>query len=514
MSEFKVSSDVSKVEVYVHNRYEHFKRTIARMSISKQVHTTVNQVKKNLESRVTVYLQLVMTEELKYLGSIGINSKADYYKEFSKYKQSGTNEIYKLFYNFTDMSASKYTELEKIYERRFKEEVNLHGGTGVKERRKQALARIQKDIIEQNEKFMTASDEYLRNLLVEYLNLESDGDQASTEALNKRISAMRTTWGQMTNSTEEPPTTLAKAVKRAAQLRKGTGGLGVAFEPVAGMALSAFNDFLSNKFNAKALSGKKRIAGDSDRDNQYTTDINVQIGEINVGIDIKSQSAIYLKSIQRQAYANEVLAAMFLGEGGFSELQAFDNTTGISLGGLVKGGEAELFKKLTYILSNSSVFAQDGGKLKQVDEAEQALRSILIIGGFVDFIVTYLSKAINNSRSQILLFTGEKLIFTSDFIMRLVDMVKKINTENMRSLYGMNIAIEDNKQSEIAEGIKTKLLKQKLQLIRTGTDTYQALFANPELRRSMQTITSKALQRTMTINIKAPLSTLFSGIGQ
>jgi hypothetical protein len=318
----------------------------------------------------------------------------------------------------------------------------------------------------------------------------------------------------MTNSTEEPPTTLAKAVKRAAQLRKGTGGLGVAFEPVAGMALSAFNDFLSNKFNAKALSGKKRIAGDSDRDNQYTTDINVQIGEINVGIDIKSQSAIYLKSIQRQAYANEILAAMFLGEGGFSELQAFDNTTGISLGGLVKGGEAELFKKLTYILSNSSVFAQDGGKLKQVDEAEQALRSILIIGGFVDFIVTYLSKAINNSRSQILLFTGEKLIFTSDFIMRLVDMVKKINTENMRSLYGMNIAIEDNKQSEIAEGIKTKLLKQKLQLIRTGTDTYQALFANPELRRSMQTITSKALQRTMTINIKAPLSTLFSGIGQ
>jgi hypothetical protein len=318
----------------------------------------------------------------------------------------------------------------------------------------------------------------------------------------------------MTNSTEEPPTTLAKAVTRAAKLRKGTGGLGVAFEPVAGMALSIFNDFLSNKFNAKALSGKKRISGDSDRDSQYTTDINVQVGEINVGIDIKSQSAIYLKSIQRQAYANEILAAMFLGQGGFSELEAFDNTTGISLGGLVKGGEAELFKKLTYILANSSVFAQDGGKLKEVDEAERSLRSILIIGGFVDFIVTYLSKAINTSRSQILLFTGEKLIFTSDFITRLVDMVQKINPENMRSLYGMNITVEDNKQSEIAEGLKTNLLEQKLKLIQKGTDTYEALFANPELRKSMQTITSKALQRTMTINIKAPLSTLFSGMGQ
>jgi hypothetical protein len=193
MSEFKVSPDVNKVEVYVHNRYEHFKRTIARMSISKQVHTTVNQVRNNLASRVNGYLRLVIKEELKYLGSIGVNSKADYYKEFSKYKQLPTNEIYQLLYNFTDMSASNYAELEKIYERRFKEEVNLQGGEGVRDRRKQALATIQKDIIEKNEKFMSASDEYLRNLLAEYLNLEGDGDQASTEALNKRISAMRTT---------------------------------------------------------------------------------------------------------------------------------------------------------------------------------------------------------------------------------------------------------------------------------------------------------------------------------
>jgi hypothetical protein len=319
----------------------------------------------------------------------------------------------------------------------------------------------------------------------------------------------------MSNSTSPPPPTLKKAITQAAKLRKGTDGLGVSFEPVAGLAFSSFNDFLNKKFNKDSFSGKRKLVGDSDRENQYTTDITVEVGEINIGIDIKSQSAIYLKSVQKQGYANEILSAMFLGEGGFAELKNFNSKEDLSFGSLAPSGGEELFKKLTYILVNSSVFEDEGGKLKGAQEAERALRSILIIGGFVDFIATYLSKAINDSRQQLLLFTGEKLIFTSDFIERLIQMVEKINVDKLDSLYGMNIEISDNEQSGIAEELKTKLLKNKLRVLRKdGIDTYEQLFRNPEIRESIKTITSKSLQRTMKINIKAPISTLFKGLGK
>lgn len=520
MSEFIVSANVDQVEVYVHNRYEHFKRTISRMSISKQVQTSINQVKLNLEGKIQKKLSEVIRQEKKYLMSIGLISKEKYYEEFSTYKTTPTNDIMQVFYNFTDLSASNYAELEKIYARRFIEEVDLQKGTGVQSRRREALGRIRQDIVKKNQAFMDSSEEFLENLLKEYANFTQYGEEANPQALNKRIEAMKTTWKAMTNSNAAPPKTLNEAKTQAGKLRKTTkesAGLGVSFEPVAGLVFGMFNDYLNDEFNAKRFSGKagkKRIVADKNKDKQYTTDISVQVGEITVGIDIKSQSAIYLKDIERQAYANEVLAAMFLGEGGFSQMRGLNIEEGMNFGALIPNTDADFFKKLVYVLVNSSVFESDGGKLKQTDEVEKALRSILIIGGFIDFIATYLSKALNDSRSQILLFTGEKLIFTSDFIGRLVEMVKGINTENMGNLYGMRINMSDNEKSKIASNLKTDLLEQKLSLIRKNVNTYESLFRNAELRQSMQTITSKALQKTMTIHITAPIGTLFKGLGQ
>jgi Fe-S cluster assembly scaffold protein SufB len=90
----------------------------------------------------------------------------------------------------------------------------------------------------------------------------------------------------------------------------------------------------------------------------------------------------------------------------------------------------------------------------------------------------------------------------------------RINTENMGNLYGMRINMSDNEKSKIASNLKTDLLEQKLSLIRKNVNTYESLFRNAELRQSMQTITSKALQKTMTIHITAPIGTLFKGLGQ
>jgi hypothetical protein len=192
MSEFKVSSDINKVEVYVHNRYEHFKRTISRMTISKQVKLTINTIKNNLKNKMRHRLNRVRVAELQYLSKIGIKDKKEYYREFSQYKDGATTEVMQLLYNFTDMSASNYAELERIYERRFNEEVELQKGEGVQNRRREALARIQKDIIQKNKKFMDNSEDYLKNLLTEHQNFQDGGDQATDEALNKRIEVMKT----------------------------------------------------------------------------------------------------------------------------------------------------------------------------------------------------------------------------------------------------------------------------------------------------------------------------------
>jgi hypothetical protein len=193
MSEFIVSANVDQVEVYVHNRYEHFKRTISRMSISKQVQTSINQVKLNLEGKIQKKLSEVIRQEKKYLMSIGLISKEKYYEEFSTYKTTPTNDIMQVFYNFTDLSASNYAELEKIYARRFIEEVDLQKGTGVQSRRREALGRIRQDIVKKNQAFMDSSEEFLENLLKEYANFTQYGEEANPQALNKRIEAMKTT---------------------------------------------------------------------------------------------------------------------------------------------------------------------------------------------------------------------------------------------------------------------------------------------------------------------------------
>lgn len=506
MKLFNLGSKVSEVEVYVHNRYEHFKRTADRMEVQGKIQSTVRKIQNQVRQKVISIQGGVKAQEVEYLNILGKQSKEEYYNEFSNYKNASDDPVLDAMYAFTDLSPNNYAHLEEIIYRRFGKNMNLQSGKGVRTRREDAFKMLYAEMQKENAEFYKSATTYYKNLIKEYeINDKKGTDQSTLDALKKRQQALKQSAANL--KLKKPPTTVKGAQQQAAKLRSTDMGFGVSFEPVAGGIIKSLNHFI----NGALPQGKIEVVADKDYDNNYTTDVTVRVADMNIGIDVKSNKALYKKSTQKAGYGYDILSSIFLGKGGFSELgkTAPNGRVMKQFGNILSNPDPEFLKKMLYLLVNSTVFQAEGVPTKATNQAEQGLRSMLIIGGLIDFIVTYIARATLESRQQILLLVGDQIIFTTDFVEHMVEMIESIKPDNLKNIYGINYRIlDEGATNKIGEGLKKKMLKEKLRLVRNGVNTYAELF-NQLGAQEMKKITSAALQRSMQINLNIPLSELF-----
>lgn len=507
MGLFKVGPQVNDVEVYVHNYYEHFKRTVSRMDIKFRIANTVVNIKNNLRTSVAGISGEIIKHEQRYLSIFNMNSKDDYFKEYSDFKNNSKDEVVDAMFDFVDISANSLKEIEAIFVRRYGEVVKLHGKGSTKADKEYAFKKIQNDI--KGGTFYKNSTAFFKGLLLEYNIVQKKGALDTTEeALMRRHAAHLSSAKKL--GLKEAPKTLPQARKLATEARSGTDGFGVAFEVIAGMMISSLNRFISGAFPVKQ--GRVELVGDTDYERNYVTDTTVRVADINVGIDVKSNKVLYKKGTQRQGYGYEILSAIYLGKGGFNNIgeSSMNGDTKTKFAGVLSQPNPEFLKQLTYILVNGTVFAEEGSGLKITDEAEQGMRTLFIVGGLVDFIVTYISQATKGGKSQLLLMVGEEIMFTTDFIETMTQMIESIKPETGK-MFGINYKLlAEGKKNTIAEGLKTEMLKSKLVHVRNGIDTYAELF-NKVGSKEMKQITGKALQRSMRISLVIPLREVFKG---
>lgn len=506
MGLFKVGPKVNEVEVYVHNRYEHFKTTVNKMQVQGKIRSTVMKIKNNIRGKVTSIQGAVNLQEKKYLGILGKKTKKEYYDEFSIYKNRSDDSILNAMYSFTDLSPTTTANLEEIILRRFDKNINLQSGGGVKDRRKEAFKMLYAEMQKENQVFYKDANNFFNSLVSEYeINNKNAADQTNLPALLKRQEALDSSAKKLQMT--KPPKTIKAAQTQAAQLRKTDKGFGVSFEPVAAGVVKSLNSFI----NGALKQGRIEVVGDTKYEKNYTTDATFTVMDMNIGVDVKSNKALYQKGTQREGYSYEILSSVFLGKGGFSELGSTSSNGAViqKFGNILSQPDPEFLKQMAYILVNSTVFQAEGVKIKAVNEAQQGLRTILIIGGLIDFIVTYIARATKGDRQQLLLFVGDEIIFTTDFINHMVKMIESINPNKLKTIYGINYKIlDEGSTNKVPEGLKKKMLKEKLRLVRNGTNTYAELF-NQLGAQEMKQITSAALQRSMQISLNIPLSELF-----
>lgn len=506
MGLFKVGSKINDVEVYVHNRYEHFKTTANKMRVQGKIRSTVMKIKNNVRGKVTSIQGAVSLREKKYLSILGKKTKKEYYDEFSNYKNVSQDSILDIMYSFTDLGPQNYKNLEEIIYRKFDQNINLTSGRGVKKRREDALKMLYPEMQKTNKNLFKSAKKYLKNLITEYEINDKKGTNRSTlGALKKRQEALKQSAEKLKMT--KTPKTVDQAQKTASKLRSTSKGFGVSFEPVAAGVVQSLNNFI----NGALKQGPIEVVADKDYENNYVTDVTFNVLDMNIGVDVKSNRVLYKKNTQREGFSYEILSSIFLGKGGFSELgsTSSDGTTIQKFGNILSQPDPEFLKQMTYLLVNSTIFKGEAADIKATNQAQQGLRSMLIIGGLIDFIVTYIARATKGGKEQILIFAGDEIIFTTDFIDQMIRMIGSIKPNNLKNIYGINYSIlDEGETNKIGEGLKQKMLKEKLRHVREGIDTYPELFTKVG-SEEMKKITSAALQRSMQIRLSIPLSDIF-----
>ena len=164
---------------------------------------------------------------------------------------------------------------------------------------------------------------------------------------------------------------------------------------------------------------------------------------------------------------------------------------------------------MVYLLVNSTVFKEEGAKVSIVNDVTIGIKALFILGGLIDFLLTYIETAINPTRSQILLFLGPSVGFTSDFLKNTARIIKGYQPNNA-NIYGMTYNILEKTAKKIPSSLKEELLKNKLKYVREagGSITYENLFNKGDVKQKMKEITGMALQKSMQLNFKIPLSTM------
>jgi hypothetical protein len=244
-----------------------------------------------------------------------------------------------------------------------------------------------------------------------------------------------------------------------------------------------------------------QLTGDMGTEKVGVTDLVVKIGNMNVGVDVKSSAKLYTKSTQGSGYGYELSAQILLGKGGLTEF--FGN---------LGGQDPDLMKKIAYILVNMSIFEKveglkDPGKK---DEAYKAMRSIVMMAAILDFLKKYIEEFDNLYRKQIVIMAGNQVYFLTDLIDMIIYMIVKIKSTSS-SNYGSFAYIASKKDESVNVGEHKNLLAKKREVMKNNPVKYEVLYTRLG-KSEMKKFVAPALRRTMQVRLALPLSATFAKI--
>lgn len=516
MKNFTVGAKVNNVRVYAHSFFEHFNQTVQEMEIKSEIAKTVEDIKSNVRQSVSGIGGRVRDHEKKYLKILGFKNKDQYFEAFANPQVN--SDFFKArdaMFEFTDQSIGSKEDLEEALVRRFGGSARIGSQAAVKSGKADftiasGLKKIHQAIISESKPFFQETEKYFKGIMGENAIIANKGvDQTSFDAVVKRQEALRSSIERL-KLNKTPPKTLKESVSRGGAARGGTYGLGVAYELIAGILVDSIHGSARTTVDNIALVGDEDEKGK--REKFFTTDATVKLGEMTIGIDVKSNKVLYKKDTRKEGMGYDLLSAIFLGTGGsgFAQLGNKGGMKGTKIKGLLSSPNPEFLKQLIYILVNDTVFQSEGKGLSNVMQANDGLKQLFIIAGMIDFIVKFISNATKEGEhSQLLLLLGEKIIFTSDFIDHIVEMIEGI-VAGSGAMYGITYKLLDEGRNNIGEGLKGDLLKEKLMHIRQGSTTYDDIFKKVGNSDNMKGIVSKALNRSMLIKLKIPMTAVFS----
>lgn len=492
MDQFKVGTNVEQVEVYVHNYQEYFLRTVERMKIAADAQASVNAVGSNLEKAVEGYKTTIEKIEDEYIKLSGFKNKKQYREAFMKRTENLSDEVTKTLKDYVMLSPENLKSLQAYTEKT----------TGKPMSRKEAKAEIARRL----PNLIKNMGEVMTQVAKEQQKIQNnDFTETNREALLKRRKAKQAAAKKVA---DEKLTKKLIDTRNMKEFRKQVASLrfqhlGIMFEPLAGMFLANFHNKTEEGLQ-KIIDGKKQnvtmqLTGDMGTNKVGVSDLALDLGELVVGVDVKSSAKLYTKSTQKGGYGYELTSQILLGEGGIT--QFFGN---------LGGQDPELLKKIAYILVNMAIFEKveglkDPGKK---EEGYRAMRSIVMMAAIVDFMKSYIKKFDNMYRKQILIMAGDQVYFLTELIDMLVYMIQKIKSTS-GSAYGGFAYIASKKDESVNVGEHKNLLAKKREVMKNNSVKYETLFS--ALGRSeMKKFVAPALRRTMQVRLALPLSATFA----
>ena len=494
MGQFKVGTKIEEVEVYVHNYQEYFLRTVERMKIAQQAQASVNTVGSNLKKAVEKYRDKIEAVEDQYIRLSGFRSKEEYREAFMN-KVENTNDVISTMLNdYVYLSPDSLVSLQSYMEKT----------TGVKMTKKEAL----KAIPDRLGPVVKSMGKALKLASKEQVKIgKNDFSETNIQAITRREKEKDKVLDKIANGGLINKLKSAKTLKqyRPHMTDLRFQHLGIMFEPLAGIFLTDFHNQTRKQLQDVAGANLKHVTmqltGDMGTEKVGVTDLVVKIGNMNVGVDVKSSAKLYTKSTQGSGYGYQLSAQILLGKGGLTEF--FGN---------LGGQDPDLMKKIAYILVNMSIFEKveglkDPGKK---DEAYKAMRSIVMMAAILDFLKKYIEEFDNLYRKQIVIMAGNQVYFLTDLIDMIIYMIVKIKSTSS-SNYGSFAYIASKKDESVNVGEHKNLLAKKREVMKNNPVKYEVLYTRLG-KSEMKKFVAPALRRTMQVRLALPLSATFAKI--
>jgi len=491
MDNFKVGTKIEQVEVYVHNYEEYFLQTVMKMNIAEEAQKSLSKVSKNLQNGIKKYRSKVSKVEEAYLKESGYKTKDKYREEVIKYSNKEDSEINRLLNDYTMLSPDNLKSLQQ-----YVQELNKPLPT---------RAEAKQEISKRLEPLIKNLGIIIKSLIEEKKQVSGGQfDKTNMDALRKRKQAQKDAAAKV--SSEDLASQIANA-KTLPQLRKIIGKLryehlGIMFEPLAGLFLENFHangkkqlEELTNNPGPKV---QMRLTGDMGTKKVGTTDLVLITKTMNIGVDVKSSARMYVKGTQKQGYGYELTSQILLGNGGLNKF--FGN---------LGGEDPELLKKIAYIIVNMNIFNNVSAikETRQFSDAYNAMRSMVVVAGLLDFLKVYIEKFDNIYRKQILIMAGKEVYFLTDLmdmLIYMVDSTKSISKSQFGTFY--NVATKSSPTANV--GKHANLLDKKREVMINGKVTYEFLF-NRLGAKEMKELVAPALKQSMQVRLNLPLSKMF-----
>jgi hypothetical protein len=499
MKQFSVGTRPNTVEVYVHNYHQHFQQTLERMSISQRVKEVHKAASDNIKKAMEGYREKVGEVEKEYLNLLMESSmplevaKERYKGLYIDNLYDGDTPIKKAINMFVDMSPDTIGSLQKI--------MTKYADQGGKKplSKKQAMSHV----LDYSRTATKKIGDLITNIDEERVRAShNDFTKTNKKAIKKRKQNIEKLINEISGDDKELAKKLS-GVKTIKELQKLMGSirktyLGEVFEPLVGMYLNDFHALylaeMSQLSDKKTPGVSYTLVGDvrgSKKDNIYTTDFLSKLGDMTIGVDVKSGAHLYSKSTQSVGSQYNLIANILL-----------DNTKFKDFFGNLNASDPDLLKEIAYILTNMTVFQQAGIQLEQTEkitELESSLKFLTMLTGIMDFLMTYVKTFNNIYRQQILIIAGKEVFFLTDLIDMLISMVQQLKFGDSR-LFGSFGEYKAETTGRIDLNAHENLLGEKREVMAKDKIKYAALFSH--LRSgTMKSIATTALERTTTIKI-------------